>query len=461
MASSGDTIAALATPFGYGSVGIIRISGTGAFKIARRIFRPTRHTPHPESHRLYHGDIVSPQNGALIDEVLLCFMNKPHSYTGEDTVEINCHGGPLVIKTILQTVLDLGARLAEPGEFTKRAFLNNRIDLSRAEAILDLVRARTERGLSEAVNRLKGSLANAVSAIQDRLMDVLAVLEASIDFTEEDIPEMETPQASAPLDACLAELSALLGTYRNGRIYQDGLRVLIIGKPNVGKSSLLNALLETNRAIVTPIPGTTRDFIEESIQIGGLPVSLTDTAGIRKTSDEIELQGIAMVYQKLADADVVIAVFDGSRQLDDDDLLVMENTADKEQVIAVINKEDLPTRFDTNELLKRRPLSRPLPLSAKFETGLSALKDEISRLAPASEVHDPGAVHITNIRHYHALSQAASLIAKARDHILEGSPPEIVAVDLGDALHQLGEVEGRTLSEDILDRIFSTFCIGK
>lgn len=461
MTSSGDTIAALATPFGYGSIAIIRLSGSQAGEITRRIFRSSHNSEHFQSHKLYHGDIVSPETGDLLDEVLLCFMEKPHSYTGEDTVEINCHGGPLIIKSILNAVTFLGARLAGPGEFTKRAFLNNRLDLSRAEAILDVIQARTGKGLSQAVKRLKGSLAQEVLKIRDGLLDTLAILESAIDFSDEDIEGEPSSLTAARLDACLALLSRLLATFRNGRIDQDGLRVLIIGKPNVGKSSLLNALLDRDRAIVTPIPGTTRDFIEESVQIGGIPVALMDTAGIRESGDLIEEQGIALVWQKLKEADLVLMVFDGSRKLDADDLLVLEKTKDKEQVIAVLNKEDLPQQLDRDELLKRRPLLKPLAISAKFKTGLAALKEDMAGLAATSEIFDSDTVYITNIRHFQALSQTAELITRGRDNLMEGRPPEIISIDLREALARLDEIGGRTLPEEILDRIFSNFCIGK
>jgi len=461
MTDSGDTIAALATPWGHGSIGVIRLSGPQALEIARQIFHASHHPEHFESHRLYHGDVVSPETGNIIDEVLLCFMGRPHSYTGEDTVEINCHGGPLIIKSILHAVTFLGARLAEPGEFTKRAFLNNRLDLSRAEAILDVIQARTEKGLSAAVNRLKGALARETAAIRDALLDILATLEASIDFSDEDVPEEQLCQTVTRMSTCLDQISHLLATFRNGRILQDGLRVLIIGKPNVGKSSLLNALLGVERAIVTPIPGTTRDFIEESIQIGGVPVALIDTAGIRESADAIEEQGIALVWQKFQDADVVLLVFDGSRNLDADDRLVLEKTKDKEQVIAVINKEDLPRQLDIADLLKERPLLKPVNISAKFKTGLGTLTDEMSRLAATPEAFASDSVCITSIRHFRALSQASEFLARGRDNLIQGMPPEIVSVDLHDALSQLDEIGGRTLPEDILDRIFSTFCIGK
>jgi len=461
MTDSGDTIAALATPWGYGSIGVIRLSGPRSLEIARRVFRASHSREHFESHKLYHGDIVSPETGAVIDEVLLCCMEKPHSYTGEDTVEINCHGGPLIIRSILHVVTFLGARLSEPGEFTKRAFLNNRLDLSRAEAILDVIQAKTERGLSAAVNRLKGSLARETASIRDALLDILAMLEASIDFSDEDVPEEQLSRTAARLEACLGQVSHLLSTFRNGRIDQEGLRVLIVGKPNVGKSSLLNALLGEERAIVTPIPGTTRDFIEESIRIGGIPVALIDTAGIRESADMIEEQGIARVWQKLQDADVVLLVFDGSRNLDADDRLVLEKTKDKEEVIAVINKEDLPLQWAIPDLLKDRPRLKPITISAKFKTGLSNLKDEMSRLAGTQQSSPDNTVCITNIRHVHALSRTAEFLTRGRDNLLAGMPPEIVSIDLRDALNQLDEIGGRTLPEAILDRIFSTFCIGK
>jgi len=456
-----DTIAALATPFGYGSVGMIRLSGPKALEIARRIFRSSHNVASFRSYRLYHGDIVSPETGHVIDEVLICFMRAPHSYTGEDTVEINCHGGPLIIKTILNTVTGLGARFAEPGEFTKRAFLNDRLDLSGAEAILDVINARTEKGLSQAVSRLKGALCQEVGKIREGIVDALAVLEAAIDFSDEDVELEDRSVTVARLDAGLSHLSRLLGTYRSGKILRDGLHVLIVGKPNVGKSSLLNAILGSDRAIVTPIPGTTRDFIEESVQIGGIPVTLIDTAGIRESADEIEEQGISQVWRKLSDADLVLMVFDGSRELDGDDLLALEKTKDRESVMAVINKKDLPSRLDWQELLKYRPHLKPIPISAKFKEGLERLRDEMTRIAALSENVDFDTASITDLRHFQTLSRGADRLARGRDNLLAGRPPEIVSIDLREALDRLDEIAGRGLPDEVLDRIFSRFCIGK
>jgi len=456
-----DTIAALATPFGYGSVGIIRLSGPKSSEIAHRIFRSSRNIDSFQSHKLYHGDIVSPETGHVIDEVLICFMRAPHSYTGEDTVEINCHGGPLIIKTILNTVTKLGARFAEPGEFTKRAFLNDRLDLSGAEAILDVIKARTEKGLSLAVSRLKGALRQEVGRIREGIVDTLAVLEASIDFSDEDVELENRSITVARLDTCLSHLSRLLATYRNGKILQDGLHVLIIGKPNVGKSSLLNAILGSDRAIVTAIPGTTRDFIEESVHVGGIPLTLVDTAGIRESADLIEEQGISLVWRKLSEADLVLLVFDGSRELDDDDLLVLEKTKDKESVMAVINKEDLPSRLDWNDLLKHRPHLKPIPISAKFKTGLDGLRGEMTRIAALSESVDFDTASITDLRHFQALSRGADFLTRGRDNLLAARPPEIVSVDLREALDRLDEIAGRGLPDEVLNRIFSHFCIGK
>lgn len=440
---------------------MIRLSGPKALEIARRIFRSSHNVASFRSYRLYHGDIVSPETGHVIDEVLICFMRAPHSYTGEDTVEINCHGGPLIIKTILNTVTGLGARFAEPGEFTKRAFLNDRLDLSGAEAILDVINARTEKGLSQAVSRLKGALCQEVGKIREGIVDALAVLEAAIDFSDEDVELEDRSVTVARLDAGLSHLSRLLGTYRSGKILRDGLHVLIVGKPNVGKSSLLNAILGSDRAIVTPIPGTTRDFIEESVQIGGIPVTLIDTAGIRQSADAIEEQGISLVWRKLSDADLVLMVFDGSRELDGDDLLALEKTKDRESVMAVVNKKDLPSRLDWQELLKYRPHLKPIPISAKYRDGLDCLRDEMTRIAALSENVDFDAASITDLRHFQALSRGADRLARGRDNLLAGRPPEIVAVDLREALDSLDEIAGRGLPDEVLDRIFSRFCIGK
>ena len=454
---SNDTIAALATPFGYSGIGVIRLSGPQTRKIMGAIFRPSRNTACFRSHTLYHGDILSPETGHVVDEVLLCLMEKPHSYTGEDVVEINCHGGPLIIQAILKTLFSLGVRLADPGEFTRRAFLNNRMDLARAEAVLDLIQAKTEEGIWQSVSRLKGNLHHEWSEIREEIINTMAILEASIDFSDEDTTGEEIAVTASRVDRILERIAFLLDSYSWGKVMRDGLRVLIMGKPNVGKSSLLNCLLASDRAIVTPFPGTTRDFIEEAVQIDGIPITFIDTAGIRQTPDAIEEQGIVRVWGKLDEADLVLVMFDGSRDMDDDDRLILEKTQEKKRIL-LINKTDLPPQIQASDFSS---METPLLISAKLKTGLSALLQKISHLV----AHD-GSLYketpsISRLRHADILQKVTENLQRALKNMREDFLTETAIVDLQDALFHLDELSGKGLPEEVLGRIFSQFCIGK
>jgi tRNA modification GTPase len=457
-----DTIAAIATPPGMGGIGIIRVSGPKSKDIARLLFRPSTKTDVFKTHHLYHGDLVIPETGRLIDEVLVSLFTKPHSHTGEDILEINCHGGAVILQTVLTEVIRAGARLAEPGEFTKRAFLNNRIDLSRAEAVFDMITAKTETGLELAVSQFKGNLAGKIGTIHCAVVDILATFEASIDFSDDDVDIMDASGIADRLQGIVQDLNVLASTYRNGKIYKDGISVVITGRPNVGKSSLLNRLLGEKRAIVTPVPGTTRDFIEEMINIGGIPVRLTDTAGIRNPQNLIEEEGIRLVREKLAAADMVIVVLDGSEALASDDIKLIEENLTK-KLLPVVNKTDLPRVLDDKDLKRLLPgeVPPPLEISAKFGDGIPELKDSIRSLVLSGPVdHAPDYI-VTNIRHKTAIEKTSTLLIKARDTILEGLSPEFAAFDVREALDCLDEITGKTLNEEVLDRIFSTFCIGK
>ena len=457
-----DTIAAIATPPGMGGIGIIRVSGPKSKDIARLLFRPSTKTDVFKTHHLYHGDLVIPETGRLIDEVLVSLFTKPHSHTGEDILEINCHGGAVILQTVLTEVVRAGARLAEPGEFTKRAFLNNRIDLSRAEAVFDMITAKTETGLELAVSQFKGNLAGKIGTIHCAVVDILATLEASIDFSDDDVDIMDASGIADRLQGIVQDLNVLASTYRNGKIYKDGISVVIAGRPNVGKSSLLNRLLGEKRAIVTPVPGTTRDFIEEMINIGGIPVRLTDTAGIRNPENLIEEEGIRLVREKLAAADMVIVVLDGSEALASDDIKLIEENLTK-KLLPVVNKTDLPRVLDDKDLKRLLPgeVPPPLEISAKFGDGIPELKDSIRSLVLSGPVdHAPDYI-VTNIRHKTAIEKTSTLLIKAKDTILEGLSPEFAAFDVREALDCLDEITGKTLNEEVLDRIFSTFCIGK
>ena len=451
-----DTIAALATPFGYSGIGVIRLSGPQAREIMGAIFRPSRSINHFQSHNLYHGDILSPETGGVIDEVLLCLMEKPHSYTGEDVVEINCHGGPLIIQTILKALFSLGARPAHPGEFTRRAFLNNRMDLAKAEAVLDLIQARTEQGVLQGASQLKGNLHQKWAGIREEIVNAIAALEAGIDFSDEDVTGEEIRITTSRIEHILEQITSLWESYSRGKVMREGLRVLILGKPNVGKSSLLNSLMDSDRAIVTPFPGTTRDFIEESVQVDGVPIIFTDTAGIRQTPDAIEEQGIIRVWEKFAEADLLLLVFDGSREMDDDDRLILEKTEGRKAII-VINKTDLPSRIQEDDFSPEKPLL----ISAKFKTGLSALLQRISHLLVSDLSLNREAVCISRLRHGDILKKAAENLRQALKNLHDGFSVEIAVVDLQDALSHLDELSGKGVAEEVLERIFSQFCIGK
>ena len=456
-----DTIAAIATPPGTGSIGIIRVSGPRSRDIASLIFRPSNKTAGFDSHRLYHGDIISPDTGRVIDEVLISFMMKPRSYTGEDTLEINCHGSAFILQSVLSLVIKAGARLAEPGEFTKRAFLNNRIDLSQAEAVAEAIMAKTERALELAVSHLKGGLADKIETIRNAIIDILANIEASIDFSDEDIEVGNPPSVARDIEAVIGELNRLASTYSEGKIYSDGISAVITGRPNVGKSSLLNRLLGERRAIVTSMPGTTRDFIEETIPIRGVPVRLVDTAGIREPQNIIEREGVNLVWEKLSQADLVIVVVDGSESLTKEDDEIIKKCRGK-KLLLVINKADLPHVVDEQELASlAQDLIPPIWISAIHGDGIPDLKDTIHSLALDGVDCGHTLNIVSNIRHKIVLEKTKDMLSKARDGMLQGLSPEFPAFDIRQALERLGEISGETATDDVLEKIFSTFCIGK
>ena len=456
-----DTIAAIATPPGIGGIGLLRISGPDAEGIARRIFRTLPPLATLLSHHLYHGQIVA-QTGDVLDDVLLAFMRAPHSFTGEDTVEINCHGGPLILRSVLAETLRAGARPAEPGEFTKRAFLNNRIDLAQAEAVLDLITAKTQEGLSAAVGGLKGELSERIAALREGTLNALAGIEAAIDFTAEDGLTETSGSGSAEIMSLLDEVRALAAGYRRGRIYREGIGVVIAGRPNVGKSSLLNRLLGQRRAIVTPDPGTTRDFIEELLDIGGIPVRLTDTAGLRIPESAAEKEGIDLVWERLADADIVLMLLDGSAELADEDRRIIAQVRGK-TLLPVINKRDLPQRLDAGDLEGLLPEAAPraVRISAKYGEGLDDLKEAIRGLALGSPQEAAAGPLVSHLRHKAALDRAAEHLSLACDGLQDGLTPELVALDLRGALDALGEITGQTTPDEVLARIFANFCVGK
>lgn len=464
MITLDDTIVAISTPLGYSGIGIVRLSGRDAIKIAEIVFfspkgRKLGKTP---THRIVYGHILDPENQEVIDEVLVSVMKSPNTYTREDVVEINCHGGPLPLRRTLEIILKQGARLAEPGEFTMRAFLNGRIDLAQSEAVLDIINSLTEQSQKVAMEQLKGGLSKRISEIRERLIEITAIVEAYIDFPEEEIEPPDQKDLRKRAEDIQLEIGELIKSSRYGLILRDGLKTAIIGKPNVGKSSLLNALLQHDRAIVTDIPGTTRDIIEEYLNMKGLPIRIMDTAGIREGGDIAEMEGVERSLKAMKKADLVLLVLDGSKELHETDLRLIDESKTKKTIL-VINKIDLPSRISMEKLPLDKPVVR---ISALKGEGLDALKEEIISTSLSPQVSqmitakETGGVLVTNERHIMALKKAHTSIASFLEGISLVSP-EILAIELREALDALGDITGITTPDDILNKIFSEFCIGK
>ncbi|MEW6219938.1 MAG: tRNA uridine-5-carboxymethylaminomethyl(34) synthesis GTPase MnmE [Thermodesulfobacteriota bacterium] len=458
---AGDTIAAIATPPGAAGIGIVRLSGPQARTILQRLFRPTRPARPLASRRLTHGWLVDPQ-GLPLDEVLAVFMAPPHTYTREEVVEIQGHGSRLVLEAILAAVLAAGARLALPGEFTRRAFLHGRIDLTQAEAVLDVITARTPASLGLATSQLAGRLGEAIAAVRSCLIDIAARTEVAIDFPDEDEEILDPVLVDQQLaQGVQAPLARLLAACDQGQLLREGVAVVILGRPNVGKSSLLNLLLRAERAIVTPIPGTTRDFIEESCQIRGLPVRLVDTAGIREPSEAIEAMGVERARQRMAAADLVLLVVDASTPLTAGDREIFAQASGK-PLLLVANKADLPAALTEADLAAAFPAVPRAVISAQTGQGLAELEEALFRLATGSTTElDPTLMVAPNLRHKAALAGALEAVAAARAGLTHGLAPDLLAIDLASALANLADLTGETTPDDILDRIFAQFCIGK
>ncbi|MBI5188478.1 MAG: tRNA uridine-5-carboxymethylaminomethyl(34) synthesis GTPase MnmE [Nitrospirae bacterium] len=459
-----DTIAAISTPVGEGGIGIVRLSGKDSIEIVEKIFSSPKNKTLKDlkSHRVIYGHIKNPSTIKEVDEVLVTVMRSPYSYTKENVVEINCHGGMIPLRKTLELVLKEGARLAEPGEFTKRAFINGRIDLSQAEAVLDLIRSKTDESRRIAIEQLQGGLSEKITALRDRLTELCAHVEAYIDFPEDEIETASKEEMSETMKDIDRELQALLKTYDEARFFREGLLTAIVGRPNVGKSSLLNALLKKDRAIVTEVPGTTRDVIEEYLNINGLPLRIMDTAGIRAVQDIVEKEGVRRSLQSIENADLVIAIFDSSEPFKDEDFEVIEKIKGKNAII-VINKCDLPSAFDEDIITSciMNHASCILNISATRGDGLEELKDRIFDLCLKDWREEREGVVITNLRHKTAIENAKASLNKAMSALIDNQPLEILALELRDPLDRLGEIVGAVTTEDILNRIFNDFCIGK
>ena len=455
-----DTIVAPATPPGAGAVGIIRLSGPAAIEILRSIWHPVSRTG-LKSRCLYLGEVRDPATGAAIDRALAVIMPGPRSLTGEDIAELHCHGGPFLIQRVMGLALGCGARMAERGEFSRRAFLNGRMDLTAAEAVADLISARGESALAQALAQLNGALKQRVGALRDRLIAIAAHLEAEIDFSDEDIALPSRAEIAGRIAALRADVAILHQSFARGRLMRSGARAAIIGKPNAGKSSVLNALLGVERAIVTPIPGTTRDMIEDTIHVGPFPLVIQDTAGLRASADEVERIGIERTLTHAGEADLLIAVFDSSRPLEDEDLRILELCRGRAGV-ALLNKSDLSPAIGVDDL---RDCGLTIPaarVSALSGEGFEALRRELlAAIEALGGEHQGDAVAISRERHREALTQALAALAAAEQSARGLMPPEIVAVDVSIATDALASISGQVTNEDVLDAIFREFCIGK
>jgi len=456
------TIAAISTAVGEAGIGIVRISGKKSLEIANKVFKGNKVEELNEGHskRLVYGHIVDRENNKIIDEVLISFMKGPHTYTREDMVEIYCHGGIISVRKVLDLVLKNGARLAEPGEFTKRAFLNGRLDLSQAEAVIDMIRAKTDKSFETSLNQLEGSISAKIKEIRDILLEMIAHVEASIDFPDEDIEEVTYEDLEERALKVKEKIEKLLETADRGRILRDGLNTVILGKPNVGKSSLLNAILRENRAIVTDIPGTTRDIIEEYVNIDGIPLRIIDTAGIRKTEDIVEQIGVNRAKESVEKADLIIAVFDISRELSDEDFQIIDIVKDKKSII-LLNKIDLPNKFSKSYIQSLIGDKLIIETSVASGIGVEVLEKSIKDMFYSGEVEIHSDTVITNLRHKNQLEKALENINSALNDIRNYIPIDCIEVDLKNCWDNLGEISGETIDEDILDKIFSEFCIGK
>jgi tRNA modification GTPase len=452
-----DTIVALSTPPGRGAIGIIRLSGPNALPILRHLIAADSFSPQPNVLTLRW--LLDPKTGQQLDQGLVCFFKGPNSFTGEDVVELHCHGSPVLLRRIIDVTLSLDARLADPGEFSLRAVSNGRLSLTEAEAIRDLIDAQTDRAVRQATRQIKGAISSAVQPAKDDLLKLIVRLESSLEFVEDDLPAMQRDQIIALLQQLAGDLSRMAASFRSGRLIRDGIKVAFVGRPNVGKSSLFNSLLGHSRAIVTEIPGTTRDTLAEWIEIDGVPIMLIDTAGIRQSNDAVESIGVERARREAADADMLIVVIDGSDDICDEDRSVLSEAHDARFVVA-LNKSDLPS-FSTAQLRQNTNGNAAVVLvSAKSESGLESLRSAIMQPFANGSADNNGLL-VTNARHHDLLQRSVQSIDSSRRLLQTHASEELVLVGLHNALRYLGEITGETTPDEILGKIFSTFCIGK
>jgi tRNA modification GTPase len=458
-----DTIAAISTPSGEGAIAIVRLSGEDSIQIADKLFKSVKGKLLAEAitHTIHYGHLVDPASGQVVEEVMVSVMKGPKTFTKEDVIEINCHGGIVSVNRVLQLVLKNGARLAEPGEFTKRAFLNGRIDLSQAEAVMDLIRAKTDRAMNVALGQMEGRLSKLIRKLRQEILEILAHVEVNIDYPEyDDVEEMTHKMLMEKASLVREELKKLLQTSGQGKILREGLSTVIIGRPNVGKSSLLNSLVHENKAIVTDIPGTTRDVIEEYVNVRGVPLRLLDTAGIRETEDIVERIGVERSRQVLKEADLILLVLNSADPLtiEDENLFKAVEGMD---VIVIVNKTDLPQQINMKQVTELSGEHKLVTTSLLQDRGIDELEEAISSLFFSGQIEAGDLTYVSNTRHIALLNQALQAIEEAIEGVEMGTPIDIVQIDLTRTWEFLGEIIGDSVHESLIDQLFSQFCLGK
>lgn len=456
-----DTITAISTPPGEGAISIVRLSGDEAVAIADKVYRGKQKLCEVNSHTIHYGHIYDPQTNELMDEVMVSVMRAPRTFTREDVVEINCHGGIVVVNQMLQLLLRQGARLAEPGEFTKRAFLNGRIDLSQAEAVMDLIRAKTDKAMNVALHQLDGQLSHLIRSLRQEILETLAQVEVNIDYPEyDDVEELTTRLLLEKAESVKGHIAQLLQTAKRGKILREGLATAIIGRPNVGKSSLLNYLLREDKAIVTDIAGTTRDVIEEYVNVRGVPLKLIDTAGIRETEDVVEKIGVERSRKALAEADLILLVLNQSEPLTDEDQQLLAQTKNQKRII-LLNKMDLANELDREQLQQLVGNETVIEISVQDTTGLDQLEEQIASLFFGGSTGEKDATYLSNTRHIGLLEQAEQALSDVISGIEAGMPVDLVQMDMTRCWDLLGEVVGDSVQDELITQLFTQFCLGK
>lgn len=455
-----DTIAAISTPMGEGGIAVIRVSGDEAISIVEPLFRSKVKLSQAASHTVHYGHVIDPKTKERIEEALVTVMRAPRSFTMEDVVEISCHGGLIPVKNVLDLLFEQGARPADPGEFTKRAFLNGRIDLTQAEAVMDLIRSKSDRAFRIARKQAEGVLSKRISSLRHSLVELMAHIEVNIDYPEHDVEELTNVFIRERCLAAIETIDELLKTARQGKIMREGITTAIVGRPNVGKSSLLNALAQENKAIVTDIPGTTRDVIEEYVTVGGIPLRLMDTAGIRETNDLVEQIGVERSRHALSEADLILLVLNGSEPLQEDDIRLLDELRDRNTIL-IINKTDLPLQLNKEAVTAKYPAERIVWMSVRENTGLNEFEQALSNIFFSGSLESADLTYVSNARHIHLLKQARSALEEAVQAADQFVPIDMIQIDVRRAWEQLGEIIGDAVGESLIDQIFSQFCLGK